>query len=227
MALTALVPPSATNLLNPETVLTRMGLPIGNLDALTDIVEEASGLVARYLRFDPAYALWQETLTASRGERLYLGARPLWRVSGVENRDGTTLAATSFRVDTQRHCLTRYAGGWAYESAPPWTVIPPLPLNILSPTDAWDWSVEYEAGWWLESMAGSPPVGVGKLAPEVRRDFVAICRWLWSQESRDPTIRRMKDEGAEVEFFAAGDIDAETGIPCNLLLGLAQWRRPQ
>lgn len=228
MSITALVPPSATNLLAVETVKARLGLADSDLAVLTPIVEEASGLVRRFLRFQPAYGLWQETFTGAPGQRLYFGARPLWRVNGVSDRFGTELTTTTYRVDTERHAIAR-AFGWSLDLGNPWLVDRVQPINLLGPTDTWDWTVEYEAGWWLETMAGDPPAGVGPLAPEVRRDFLAICRYLWTQESRDPTVRLMKDEGASVEFFAAheNDSDEETGLPARLTVGLAYWRRPK
>lgn len=224
--LTALVPPTETSFLLPETVRVRLGMGAGDLPVLEQIIEEASGLAARYLRFQPAYGLWEETFTGAdqRGDKLYLGARPAWRVSGITNISGTVEAVTSYRLDTEAHALVLY-GGWGYRTAAPWASIRNFTLGGYR-DDAWDWTVEYEAGWWLETMAGDPPAGVGRLPAEIRRDFLGICRWLWNQESRDDSIKRMRDEGAEVEFFASSEVDGETGIPLNLVTGMATWRRP-
>jgi hypothetical protein len=223
--LTTLVPPTSTNLLLPETVRVRLGLATSDLPILTPLVEEASALVARYLRFQPAYGLWEETFSGQRGQALlYLGARPVWSVSGITNYAGTVEAATSYRVSSDEHAVIRQ-WGWGYpRSYSPW-LTRSFTLGGYH-DDAWDWTVEYEAGWWLETMTGSKPAGVGTLAPEVRRDFLAICRWLWNQESRDGSIKSMANEGMDVEFFASSEVDGETGIPCSLTPGLATWRRP-
>lgn len=224
--LTALASPTETSFLLPETVQARLGLAVGDLPILEQVIEEASGLAARYLRFQPAYGLWEETFTAhdQRGDKLYLGARPVWRVSGVTNISGTIEALTSYRLDTEAHALLRY-GGWGYRTAAPWASIRNFTLGGYR-DDAWDWTVEYEAGWWLETMSGNPPAGVGRLPAEIRRDFLGLCRWLWNGESRDGSIKRMRDEGAEVEFFGGSEVDSETGIPLSLVSGMATWRRP-
>lgn len=231
--LTAIVAPTTSNLMAPETVLARLKLPETELDELTDQVEEASGLVARYLRFRPEYGIWQEAFSGATGDRLYLGARPAWSVLSVEYRDGTLQASDAYRLERGpfgESSIHRaglpwglYDDGFSYARAWDLASFSVGGTSVATP----DWTVQYSAGWWLEEMGPTPPAGVERLPPEIRADFLKIVRWLRSTNSHMPGVRRMKDDGAEVEFFAAGDQDVDplTGIPNRCTLSLSLYRR--
>lgn len=221
MPLMAVTGPTSRTLLKTETLQARLGLADAQQLLLADVAEEASALVARYLRFEPAYASWSETFEPSEGPRLYLGARPVWAVTSVLDSAGVALGAEEYRLDVDASCLVR-STGWRLRTDPPSIV------TLDGATEgSWAWTATYTAGWWLETMTGSIPSGVGQLPADVRRDFVAICRWLLSQENplTAAGIKRTKNEGAEIEFFASSEVDRETGIPCNLTPGLSRWRR--
>jgi hypothetical protein len=232
MALTALTTLPAS-LLAPATVLTRLRLETEDLPALTDILEEASGLAIRYLRFEPRYGAFQETVQNVRGDRLYLGARPLVAVSGLLDRGDSTVDPALFPYDNNGAWLYNH-GGWGYGEAS--SLYGPAPLLVGGYTGTtWDWTVTYRAGWWCDTHAvGDPvatrPADVPPLPSEIRRDVLAITRWLWGKEAAGGGaaalgIKRMKDEGSEVEFFASDETDAETGIPINLTIGMSSYRR--
>lgn len=224
--LTALVAPTHTNLMDPETVLARLKLPETELAELTEQVAEASGLVARYLRYQPALGTWQETFYGINGDRLYLGARPAWAILSVNYRDGGAQATESYRLDRGpfgESAIVRAGVPWG---AYPYPSVPLTSGSVIVP----DWTAQYEAGWWLEEMGPTPPAGVEVLPPEIRADFLKIIRWVRASQSSAamPGVRRMRDEGAEVEFFGADEqaVDAVTGIPHACTNALSLYRRP-
>lgn len=234
--LTAIVPPTTANLMAPETVLTRLKLDVGDLDDITELVTEASGLVARYLRFQPAFGTWSETFCDIRGDRLDLGARPTWSILSVTERAGTVIQADTYRLDRgpfgESSVVRR--GSWDIwgnsASLHRYNDVDPgyLSLLNLSGVDATpDWTVQFEAGWWLEEMDGDPPSGIERLPPEIRRDFLKIVRWLRLQENQNPLVYQMRNEGAEVTFLKHKDqdIDDASGLPIDLTLSLALYRR--
>lgn len=228
--LTPITPPTTSNLMAPETVLARLKLPESELDELTEQVAEASGLVARYLGFRPEFATWQETFTGVNGDRLYLGARPAWAVTSVTYRgEATPMDEASYRLDRGPHgesSVIRSGLPWGiYGSGPffdPW-ISPVLSTSPFVP----DWTVQYEAGWWLEEMTGVPPAGVLLLPAEIKRDFLKIVRWLRQTQSHNANVRAMWDDGAKVEFFEKSeqDIDPQTGIPNSCTISLSLYRR--
>lgn len=231
--LTSITPPTTSNFMAPETVLERLKLPESELADITDQVEEASGLVARYLGFRPEFGTWQETFTGVNGDRLYLGARPAWAVLSVMYREGDAHASDTYRLERGPYGESSLIRGGV-----PWDVY------TLGHTDPWfwegaslhlggistsipDWTVQYTAGWWLEEMTGTMPVGVEPLPAEIRADFLKVIRWIRATATTNTAVRRMKDDGAEVEFFAAGDQDVDpiTGIPCACTRALSLYRR--
>lgn len=225
--LTSIIAPTTSNLMAPETVLARLKLPESALEELTEEVAEASGLVARYLRYRPEYGTWQETFSGVASDLLYLGARPAWSVESATYYDGTVLASDVYRLDRGpfgESSIQRLTGT-SYSTSIPWSSWASFQSMLPSPTP--DWTVQYTAGWWLEEMGPTPPAGVDPFPPELQRDFLRILRWLRASNSYIPGVRRMKDDGAEVEFFAAGeqDVDPLTGIPNRCLLSLSLYRR--
>ena len=231
--LTALVPPEASNLMNPETVLARLKLPESELEDLAEQVAEASGLVARFLGWRPEYTTWRETFTGVNGDRLYLGARPAWSVQSVTYRDGAVQEATSYRLERGQYAESSIVRAWGtpwgiYEPAWPssgWVGISGLALSASAVLP--DWTIDYTAGWWLEEMAGEPPEGIDLLPPEIRLDFLKIVSWVRASEASDGSVKRMRDTDAEVEFFSRKEqeVDSLTGIPMSCLSSLAYYRR--
>lgn len=236
--LTAITAPTTRNLMDPETVLSRLHLAESELEELTEQVAEASGIVARYLRFEPAYGTWRETFSGISGDRLYLGARPAWSIESVVYRDGAAQVADSYRLERGPFGESSIIRAWGN----PWGL-----GEIASMTDGWiqslglvlsgtpvlpDWSVDYTAGWWLPEMTGEPPAGVERFPADLQRDFLNIVRWLRATSGglgalSSLGISKTSNEGASVEFFSAKDqaVDAETGIPAACTLSLALYRR--
>lgn len=232
--LTALIPPATQNLMAPETVAERLG----TAEDLTDVVEEASRLVARYLRFEPAYSTWRETFAGVSGDRLYLGARPAWSIESVAYRDGAAQEAESYRLERGQFgesAVIRSGSNAWWWSGPAgldgsWLNSPSLML-AGSPVLP-DWSVDYTAGWWLEEMTGEPPAGVERFPPDLRSDFLKIVRWLMASSGSlgglaGLGISKMTNEGMSVELFSSkdADIDPQTGIPNGCLTSLSLYRR--
>ena len=245
--LTALVAPATQNLMDPETVLARLGLAESELANLELQVAEASAMVARYLRFRPEYTTWRETFTGVSGDRLYLGARPAWSVQSVTYRDGAAQVADTYRLERGPHgesAIVRHGNPWGVYSgwpANPWGVYSGWPASgwiespglVLSSSPVLpDWSVDYTAGWWLPEMTGAPPAGVERFPADLERDFLKIVRWLRLTEGGLGTlaslgVSKTTNEGASMEFFSAKEqgTDAETGIPCSCTTSLALYRR--
>ncbi len=230
--LTALVAPATSNLMDPETVLARLKLPESDLDEVTEQVAEASGLVARFLGYQPEYTTWRETFSGVNGDRLYLGARPAWSVESVTYRDGVSQAVDSYLLERGPYGISSviraFGTPWgAYYDQTwrnGWVDSPGLVLSG-SPVLP-DWSIDYTAGWWLEEMTGEPPVGVDRFPAELRSDFLKIVRWVRLQGVADSSIKRMKEADAEVEFFGKDQaLDPLTGIPMFCLTSLALYRR--
>lgn len=228
--LTALTPAATKNLMAPETVATRLG----TAEDLTDVVEEASRLVARYLRFEPAYTTWRETFAGVSGDRLYLGARPAWSVQSVTYRDGAAQAADSYRLERgqfgESAIVRGHGNPWSlYSLATPGEWVQDASLLIAGVPVLPDWTVEFTAGWWL---TGEPPAGVERFPPDLRSDFLKIVRWLMASSGSigglaGLGISRMENEGMKVELHAAkdADIDPQTGIPNGCLTSLSLYRR--
>lgn len=225
--LTPIIAPTTSNMMAPETVRVRLKLPESALEDLAGEVAEASGLVARYLRFRPEFGTWQETFSGVASDRIDLGARPVWAVGSVTYYDGTVLAADVYGLDRGpfgESSILRLSGT-SYSTSVPWSSW--ASFQSMLPPPVPDWTVQYTAGWWLEEMGPTPPTGVETFPRELQRDFLQIVRWLRATNSHIPGVRRMRDDGAEVEFFAAGgqDVDPLTGIPNRCLLSLSLYRR--
>jgi hypothetical protein len=230
IGLVSVVAPTASNLVAPETALARLKLPESELDELAEQVAEASGLVARYLGFRPEFGTWQETFTGAVGDRLDLGARPAWGVLSVAYRDGSIHSADGYRLVRGPHgesSILRAGTPWGYAYVPEYAFTGPSLRVGGSYTIIPDWTVQYVAGWWLDEMGPTPPVGVEAFPAELRADFYKILRWLRATNSTNPAIRSMKDDGASVEFFGRDeqDVDAVTGIPCSCTRALQYYRR--
>lgn len=233
--LTAIAAPATRNLMAPAAVLSRLHLAESELDDLTEQVEEASAIVARYLRFEPAYGIWSETFAGVNGDRLYLGARPAWSIQSVTYRDGTAQAADSYRLDRGPHGESSIIRGFGV----PWGVYWPASGWVDSPSVVLsgdpvlpDWSIDYTAGWWLPEMTGEPPAGVERFPADLERDFLKVVRWLRATEGglgslASLGISKTTNDGASVEFFSAKEqgIDAETGLPASCTMSLALYRR--
>lgn len=232
--LTAITAPMTQNLMDPEVVLARLKLAEGELADLTDTVAEASGIVARYLRFQPAYGTWRETFSGVSGDRLYLGARPAWSVESVTYRDGAAQASDSYRLERGPNgesavMIPRWT--WPERPDSPLIVGPGLSISGTGPIVP-DWTVDFTAGWWLPEMAGTMPAGVETFPRELQADFLRIVRWLRATSGSLGSlsslgISKTTNEGAMVEFFSAKDqaVDAEGGIPSSCLLSLPLYRR--
>lgn len=231
--LTPITAPTTSNLMDPETVLSRLKLAESDLEDLTLQVAEASGLVARYLGYRPEYGTWRETFTGVSGDRLYLGARPAWSIESVTYRDGAAQEEASYLLERGPHGESAIVLGWKdWEHVPPsgWQLNPGVVISG-SPVLP-DWTVDYTAGWWLEEMEGEPPAGVDRLPVELQGDFLRIVRWLRATSGGLGSlstlgIAKTSNEGASVEFFSAQDqgVDAQTGIPASCLLSLPMYRR--
>lgn len=237
--LTPITAPTAKNLMDPETVLSRLKLPDSELEDLVETVAEASATVCRYLGYECAYGTWRETFTGATGDRLYLGARPAWSVQSVTYRDGAAQAADSYRLERGPHgestIVRAFGNPWGYGIESPyasgwasgWLPSATIPGATVLP----DWSIDYTAGWWLPEMAGEPPAGIETFPRELQADFLRIVRWLRSSggdigELAAMGISRMENEGAKIEFQAAKDLAVDpSGIPSALLLSLPLYRR--
>ena len=228
--LTALTLPTTSNLMAPETVLGRLKLPESELEDVELQVAEASALVARYLGFRPEYSpAWEETFSGVAGGILDLGARPAWSVASVSDRALVPLGATAYQLVRGPYgesSILRtgtwdlyYGGGGAWAG---------LTAGWAAGTTLPDWTAVYAAGWWLEEMTGAIPAGVERFPVELQADFLNILRWRRATATFIPGIKRMKDEGAEVEFFGASDqaVDPRTGIPNACTLAMQYYRRP-
>lgn len=234
--LTALVAPATSNLMDPETVLARLKLPESELADLTEQVAEASGIVARYLGFRPEYTTWRETFSGASGDRLYLGARPVWSVQSVTYRDGVAQAADSYRLERGPYGESSILRGWGHAwgltgsarpSDWPWS-----PGIVISGTPALpDWSIDYTAGWWLDEMVGEPPAGVERFPRELQADFLRVVRWIRSSggdlgDLAAMGISKMTNEGASIEFQEGADLRVDpSGIPMSALVSLPLYRR--
>ncbi len=233
--LTPVTPPTTSNLMAPETVAGRLGVP--ESDELAEQVAEASGLVARYLGFRPEFTSWQETFTRVNGDRLYLGARPAWTVLSVTYRDGAVQAADAYRLDRGPYGESSILRGglpWGlYGEGPffdPWAGA--ALVTTLGTPFVPDWAVTYTAGWWLEEMTGELPAGVEPFPAELRADFLRVVRWLRATSGSlgnlgSLGISRMSNEGANVEFFSPKDMETDpgTGIPSSCTRALSLYRR--
>jgi hypothetical protein len=219
----------------PETVLEELELPLTDLTRVTRKVEEASGLVARYLNFRPEYTTWEETFTGVNGDRLYLGARPAWAVESLVYRDGSTEDASTYvlgRGPYGESAIIR-PGQVGYYPDPwsPWIGSSTFTLSG-GPLAVPDWTVTYTAGWWLEEMTGTMPAGVEPLPPEIKSDFLKVVRWLRATSGNlgnlgSLGISKMANDGAQVEFFSAKDqeTDSLTGLPGSCTRTLSLYRR--
>ena len=231
LGLVSVVAPTTSNLMAPETALARLKLPESELDELAEQVAEASGLVARYLGFRPEFGTWQETFTGTTGDQLYLGARPAWAVLSVTYRDGTVQAADGYRLvrgPQGESSILRAGSPWGYYYGEQHAFTgPSITIGgtaVLVP----DWTIQYVAGWWLEEMGPTPPIGVERFPVELRADFLKVLRWLRATASSNPGIKSMRDDGAAVEFFGRDEQDADpaTGIPASCTRALQFYRRP-
>lgn len=230
--LTPIVAPTSRRLLSPETVLARLKLPDSELDELGDLVDEVSGLVARYLRFEPAYGTWTETFDGVQNGHLDLGARPAWGITSVLDRFGTALEASTYRLERgpygESSVLRAGSWGWGHDRVPFLTSYAPSVIvggsGILA---APDWTVSYPAGWWLEEMGPTPPEGVDPLPPEIARDFLQLIRYFRATAAQNPTISRMENDGMKVDFLHRKDqvLDDDSGLPTEALYSLAKYRR--
>lgn len=227
-SLEVLTAPTATDLLLVETVRARFGLGTDDatLTKLAEIVTDASGKVAEFLRYDPAYSpAVQESFWNLRGANLYVSKRPLLTVAQVLDSTDTALATTNYAVDRTAHSVLR-PGGWQT-----WGSSSPLGhLSLVNGTEnVPDWRVMYSAGWWLETMSGSKPASVPTMDSRVRSGFLAICRWLWLRESgvQDSGVKQMTQEGATVivKDSRPEDFDRETGLPLVCVSGMHSLRR--
>ena len=228
--LTPIVAPTSRRLLSPETVLARLRLPDSELDELAEQVDEVSGLVARYLRFEPAFGTWLETFEGVQNGHLDLGARPAWAIISVLDRAGAALEVTTYRLQRGPfgESAVLRAGSWAtgyrafFTSYAPSVIVGGSGI-LASP----DWTVSYSAGWWLEEMGPTPPEGVEPLPPEIRRDFLQLIRYFRATAAQNPTISRMSNDGMAVEFLHRKDqlLDEDTGLPTEALFSLAKYRR--
>lgn len=235
--LTAIVPPTVSRLVSPATVLARLGLDDTELDNLADQVDEASGMVAAYLRYKPVYGTWQETFTGVRGKYLDLGARPAWSIASLSDRAGTIQPSTTYRLQRgplgESAIVRDYpwtlppsdfaATGWTSGTYPSQSLLEIGGLPVTVP----DFTVQYVAGWWVEEMGPDIPDGVEAFPVELRRDFIAIVQYLRASQTLNPNIYRMSNEGMQVEFFRRKDqdLDPESGLPTALLYSLQRYRR--
>lgn len=232
--LTPIIPPTTSNLMAPDTVRTRLKLPESDLEEVTELVAEASGLVARYLNFRPEYTTWRETFAGVSGDRLFLGARPVWSVEGVTYRGDTSpQAADAYWLDRGPYGESSLRRSWGhpwgvlgYEGSPEWSIrlwtggVPELP----------DWSIDYTAGWWLEEMEGEPPAGVERFPCELQADFLRIVRWLRSSggdvgELAAMGISKMSNEGMSVEFATRVDQGYQDRLLPVDLVSMPLYRR--
>jgi len=229
--LSSVVAPTSRRLLAPETVQARLRLPDSDLDDLAELVDEVSGLVARYLRFEPAYGVWTEDFIDIRGGVLDLGARPAWDITSVLDRAGAHQEASTYRLQRGPfgESSVLRTGSWSLGSLSPFLTgySPSIIVGGSGVLAVPDWTVTYTAGWWLEEMGPTPPDGVEPLPPEIRRDFLHLVRYFRATAVQNPTISRMSNDGMAVEFLGRGDrtLDEETGLPTEGLFSLSRYRR--
>lgn len=229
--LTSITAPTSRRLLSPETVLARLRLPDSELDDLAELVDEVSGLVARYLRFEPAYGVWQETFTNIQNGHLDLGARPAWDITSVLDRSGMAQEATAYRLQRGPfgESSVLRAGSWGLGHRGPFLTgySPSLIVGDSGLLAVPDWTITYSAGWWLEEMGPMPPAGVEPLPPEIHRDFLQFIRYFRATGAQNPTIYSMENDGMKVTFLHRKDqvLDDESGLPTEALFALSRYRR--
>jgi hypothetical protein len=229
--LTPVVAPTSRRLLSPETVLARLRLPDSELDDLAALVDEVSGLVKSYLRFEPAYGTWMEDFTDVRNGSLDLGARPAWGITSILDRAGAALEATAYRLQRGPfgESSVLRAGSWRIGTLSPFLTVdsPSVILTGSAFLAVPDWTVTYSAGWWLEEMGPTPPDGVEPLPPEIARDFLQLVRYFRATAAQNPTVYRMENDGMKVDFLHRKDqvLDDDSGLPTEALFSLAKYRR--
>jgi hypothetical protein len=214
--LIATTPPTSKRWISPGALIAQLDLTGDDAGLAGDLADEVSDLFGVYLGYECAYGVWQETIDPTASQSLYLGARPIWSVTSVTGP--ATLAATDYRLERPGHLYR--AAGWSasgrVSSLPQFTVN----SNLEAP-----WVVTYTAGWWLETMSGTPPAGVEKLPAALRADAIRTAKWQWAKRAADPTVRRWKDEGSEMEYHFPQDLDMEGGLPRELLAAAMRYRR--
>jgi hypothetical protein len=228
--LTPVIPPTTKNLMAPETVLARLGLPESALPEITLQVEEASGLVARYLGYECAYGTWDESFLGVSGGILDLGARPAWSVISVTQNFSSgagflPVSSYSLRRGPYGESSIYRPNGWGSLAGRYWY---PDDLTVAGTYMVPDYTARYTAGWWLDEMPIEDiPAGVQPFPPELRADFLRVMRWYRGSLAHNSAVRRMREEGAEVEYFSAADqaVDARTGIPESCCLAMSLYRR--
>jgi hypothetical protein len=194
-----LVTPPTTELILPVvTVRDRLGLAPSDDTALTPYVEEASALLAVALRYSPAYAQWEEDIGRTTRDTVYLSARPVWSpIVSLLAPGGNSVEAGLFDVDFTRSLVRAIYGNWTWSGSPM--------IALSGNGDSW-YVIRYWAGWWLESMTGSPPAGVGRFPTSLRRAFLSIVRSLWTSDKLSatlpPGIASMSKAGLSVTFAA-------------------------
>jgi hypothetical protein len=229
--LNAVVAPTSRRLLSPETVQARLRLPDSDLDELAELVDEVSGLVARYLRFEPAYGVWIEDFTDVRSGVLDLGARPAWSITSVLDRAGTLQEAATYRLQRGPfgESSVLRTGSWSLGRLAPFLARygPSIIVGGSGVLAVPDWTVTYRAGWWLEEMGPTPPDGVEPLPPEIRRDFLQVIRYFRATAAQNPTIYAMDNDGMKVTFLHRKDqvLDEDSGLPTEALFSLSKYRR--
>lgn len=197
MGLRLLTPPTSELVLPVETVRDRLGLAPSDDAALTPYVEEASALLAIALRYSPAYAQWEEDIGRTTRDTVYLSARPVWSpIVSLLAPGGTSVDASLFDVDFTRSYVRAIYGNWTWSGSP---------MIATGTGDSW-YVIRYWAGWWLDSMTGEPPAGVGRLPTALRRAFLSIVRSLWTSDKLSatlpPGISSMSKAGLSVTFAA-------------------------
>jgi hypothetical protein len=189
--------PTSELILPVETVRERLGLAESDEDALAPYVEEASALLAVALRYSPAYAQWEEDIGRTRRDTVYLSARPVWSpIVSLLAPGGSTVEATTYEVDYSRALVRSLHGSWSWSGSP---------MIVSTNPDFW-YVIRYWAGWWLETMTGTPPAGVSRLPLPLRRAFLSIVRSLWTSDKLSatlpPGIASMSKAGLSVTFAA-------------------------
>lgn len=224
--LTALIPPTTRNLMAPETVLSRLGLPDSALPDLILQVEEASAIVCRYLGYECAYGTWEESFIGLPGSTLFdLGARPAWSIVSVSQnlQGGAGLLATDayqLRRGPYGESSIYKPSGWEWRVGQEFSLVGGGEYMVP------DYTAQYTAGWWLPEMPIEDiPAGVQPFPPELRSDFLAVMKWYRGRFTHNSAVKRMREDGAEVEYWSYADLDPRSGIPQGILSALPFYRR--
>ena len=186
----------------------------GSSDFINNLIKRASFAIEKYVDRKFQKVDCTETMQSRGRHTLLLGHRPLRSIIAI-SFDGTTVASTSYEIDSREAGVLFRPAGWTstlYQR----NNIEPFQLEVGDR----DWSINYVAGYVLPNSTGYDN-STAQLPDDVEAACIATVKSWYLDRGHNPRIKTEEIGDASETSF---DQNVQISLPPIAISLLSPWR---